>query len=98
MCVDFIYKREPLLSYEQKKFVSIIDLGTWGALYAEGWDLKLISQKEAAKEVKLYVNHQRIYPLGNGNIEELMDAAEPVFKAIPLTEDKGQYGCCRNSS
>ncbi len=83
---------EPLLPYEQKKFVSIIDLGVWGALYAEGWDLKLISQGEAAKAVKLFVNHQRIYPLENGNLTELMEAAEPVFKAIPLTEGKGQYG------
>lgn len=83
---------EPLVPYEQRKYVSIIDLGAWGAVYAEGWEGKIISQGEAAREIKHYINHQRISPLVDGNVEELMEAAEPVFKAIPLTEGKGQYG------
>ncbi len=72
----------PLLSYVQKTFVSIIDLGAFGALYAEGWDLQLKKQGPDAKAIKHFVNHQRIYPITNGDMATLMDAAEPLFKAM----------------
>jgi NADH dehydrogenase len=77
---------QPLIPYEQKKFVSIIDLGSWGAVYAEGWEQRLVSQKNDAKELKLYVNHNRILPLTSGNIDELLHEAAPVFRAMPMTE------------
>ncbi|MFA6058551.1 MAG: FAD-dependent oxidoreductase [Taibaiella sp.] len=77
---------QPLIPYEQKKFVSIIDLGSWGAVYAEGWEQHLVSQQQEAKELKLYVNHNRILPLTSGNIDELLYEAAPVFRAMPMTE------------
>lgn len=77
---------EPLIPYEQTKWVTILDLGTWGALYAEGWEQHLVSQGQEAKELKLFVNHKRISPLTSGNIDELLYEAAPVFRPMPLTE------------
>ncbi len=69
--------------YEQIKFVTSIDLGSWGALYAEGWDQRIVAVKEAAKEIKLFINHDRIYPPSiEDNLEKLLQAAEPIFKSI----------------
>ena len=51
-----------ILMYEQPKYVTSLDLGSWGAVYAEGWDQCVIKTKEAAKEIKLFINHDRIYP------------------------------------
>jgi len=75
----------PALMYEQPKFVTSIDLGSWGALYAEGWDQHIVQIKESAKKIKLFINHDRIYPpsLNNG-IDDLLAAAEPAFKEIKI--------------
>lgn len=71
-----------LLMYEQLKYVTCLDLGSWGALYAEGWDQQVIHIKEPAKKIKLFINHNRIYPPGAGDINKLLTAAEPTFKAM----------------
>lgn len=74
-----------LAMYEQPKFVTSIDLGSWGALYSEGWDQQVVEIKEAAKKIKLFINLDRIYPpsVDNG-VEKLLEAAEPAFKPIEL--------------
>lgn len=71
-----------LLMYEQLKYVTCLDLGSWGALYTEGWNQEVIHVKEAAKKIKLFINHDRIYPPAAGDINKLLTAAEPVFKAM----------------
>ena len=77
---------EKLMMYEQPKFVTCIDLGSWGALYAEGWNQKIVSVKEEAKRIKLFINHDRIYPpnIQDCGVSGLLDAADPVFKPIKL--------------
>lgn len=77
---------EKLLMYEQPKYVTCIDLGSWGALYAEGWDQKVISVKKEAKIIKIFINHDRIYPpsIKDCGISGLLEAADPVFKPIKL--------------
>lgn len=74
---------EALIPYEQKKFVVSIDLGSWGALYAEGWEQKVLEQGKAAKKIKFWINHERIYPPTDGNMETLLYVAAPVFREIP---------------
>ncbi len=73
------------LMYEQPKFVTSIDLGSWGALYAEGWDQHIVKIKESAKKIKIFINQDRIYPpsLEHG-IDNLLAAAEPTFKEIKI--------------
>ena len=81
--ISDLFNEEPLM-YEQLKFVTSIDLGSWGALYAEGWDQHIVSIKKPAKEIKLFINHDRIYPpdINEHGIKQLLDAAEPAFRAI----------------
>lgn len=81
-----LFEKE-LLMYEQPKYVTSLDLGSWGALYAEGWEQRLVKTKEAAKEIKLFINHERIYPpFADKDMELFLKAAEPAFKAIKTEE------------
>lgn len=74
---------EPLTPYEQLKFVTSIDLGSWGALYAEGWDQRIVEVKAPAKKIKLFINHERIYPpTVQAGVDQLLEAAAPVFKSM----------------
>jgi NADH dehydrogenase len=74
---------EPMLDYRQEQYVTILDLGSWGALYMEGWDRKVVSEGAAAKKTKIDVNHQRIYPPLTENANDLFNAAVPVIQAVP---------------
>lgn len=86
---------KPLLIYRQEKYVTCLDLGRAGALYSEGWDRQVISQGLAAKKIKLYINQERIYPPLNENAEDLLEAANPVFKPLSKEvahgKDKNKY-------
>jgi len=77
---------EPLMPYEQRKFVVSLDLGSWGALYAEGWDQRVLEQGDAAKKIKLWINHERIYPPTDGDMENILHIAAPIFREIPAGE------------
>ncbi|WP_460060695.1 NAD(P)/FAD-dependent oxidoreductase [Pseudomonas sp. S2_A05] len=48
--------------YRQPKYVTCLDLGTWGAVYTEGWDRQLKLVKAEAKELKTQINTVWIYP------------------------------------
>lgn len=77
---------DELLMYEQHKYVTSLDLGSWGALYTEGWDQEIVSIQDEAKKIKLFINHERIYPpkIEDKGIDDLLKAAEPAFKPIKL--------------
>lgn len=75
-----LFEKE-LLIYEQPTFVTCLDLGSWGAIYSEGWDQQVVSIREAAKKIKLFINHKRIYPPSD-NLNDLLEAAEPKFKPL----------------
>ncbi|MDF1759795.1 MAG: FAD-dependent oxidoreductase [Coxiellaceae bacterium] len=75
---------EPLVDYDQPWFVTCFDLGSGGAIYAETWDSQVRDTEKAAKAIKLYINHDRIYPPTKDGRESLLAAGEPVFKVIPL--------------
>jgi NADH dehydrogenase len=64
-------------------YVTVLDLGAWGALYTVGWDRKVRTTGLAAKTTKLTINHQRIYPPRNGNRADLLAAAAPTLQAPP---------------
>ncbi len=76
----------PLLPLAIDWYVTVLDLGTWGALYTEEWDRRVVSQGLAAKGTKQVINRQRIYPPLNGNAEEILAAAAPVVQARPATQ------------
>ena len=64
--------------YRQPKYVTCLDLGTWGAVFTEGWDRQLKLVKEEAKELKTQINTQWIYPPAADRATALA-AADPMI-------------------
>jgi NADH dehydrogenase len=64
-------------------YVTILDLGAWGAVYTEGWDRKVATTGAAAKVTKRLINSQRIYPPRSGDPAEILAGGAPVIQAPP---------------
>ena len=64
-------------------YVTVLDLGPWGALYTEGWDRHVVATGEAAKQTKQVINCQRIYPPLTRDRREILAAAAPVVQRPP---------------
>ena len=52
----------PLRPYRQPGYTSTLDLGTFGAVFTEGWDRKLVNHGPEAKKRKRWINEELIYP------------------------------------
>ncbi len=76
---------EPMLRLDIDWYVTVLDLGAWGALYTEGWDRKVRTTGAAAKTTKQTINRIRIYPPRNGSRADLFAAAAPSVQAPPKT-------------
>ncbi|WFU26360.1 NAD(P)/FAD-dependent oxidoreductase [Bradyrhizobium sp. CB1717] len=76
---------EPMLPLRIDWYVTVLDLGGWGALYTEGWDREVRTTGAAAKATKQAINCKRIYPPLTGSKEELFAAAAPTVQAPPPT-------------
>jgi NADH dehydrogenase FAD-containing subunit len=75
----------PMLPLGIAWYVTVLDLGSWGAVYTEGWDRHVVTKGEAAKKTKQVINCQRIYPPLTGNRQEILAAAAPVVQVPPAT-------------
>jgi NADH:ubiquinone reductase (H+-translocating) len=78
----------PLLPLHIDWYVTVLDLGSWGALYTVGWDRQVKTSGAAAKATKQTINRQRIYPPLNGSRADLLAAAAPSVQAPPVTRAK----------
>ncbi|WP_420970369.1 NAD(P)/FAD-dependent oxidoreductase [Bradyrhizobium sp. B120] len=76
---------EKLLPLNIDWYVTVLDLGTWGALYTTGWDREVHTTGAAAKLTKQTINQQRIYPPQSGDRAELLAAAAPTIQTAPPT-------------
>jgi NADH dehydrogenase len=76
----------PMLPLRIDWYVTVLDLGRWGALYTEGWDREVRSTGQSAKATKQTINHQRIYPPLTRRKEDLFAAAAPTVQAPPATK------------
>ena len=76
---------EPMLPLDIDWYVTVLDLGAWGALYTEGWDREVRTTGAAAKTTKQTINRLRIYPPRNGSRADLFAAAAPSVQAPPRT-------------
>jgi len=72
----------PMLPLHIAWYVTVLDLGPWGAVYTEGWDRQVVTTGGAAKQTKQVINCQRIYPPLTGNRQEIL-AAAPVVQRPP---------------
>jgi NADH dehydrogenase len=77
---------EPMLPLRIGWYVTVLDLGSYGAVYTEGWDRRLVLKGDAAKRVKQTINCQRIYPPRSGDCRAILDAAAPVVQAPPAMQ------------
>jgi NADH:ubiquinone reductase (H+-translocating) len=73
----------PMLGLRIDWYVTVLDLGTWGALYTVGWDRRVLSTRHPAKVTKETINHKRIYPPRTGERADILAAAAPVVQAPP---------------
>ena len=73
----------PLLTLHIASYVTVLDLGPWGAVYTEGWDRHVVTKGKAAKKTKQIINCQRIYPPLTRNRQEILAAAAPIVQAPP---------------
>lgn len=72
---------QPMLPLMIDWYVTVLDLGSWGALYTVGWDRQVHATGAAAKLTKETINHKRIYPPHNAGRAALFDAAAPIIQA-----------------
>jgi NADH dehydrogenase len=75
----------PMLPLRISWYVTVLDLGRWGAVYTEGWDRHVVTRGEAAKKTKQVINCQRIYPPLNRNRADILAAAAPTIQQPPAT-------------
>lgn len=76
---------QPLLPLQIERYVTVMDLGEWGALYTEGRDRRLVASGPQVKQTKQTINRQRIYPPRTGRRNDILDDAAPVLQAAPKT-------------
>lgn len=72
----------PLHPYSQPKYVTCVDLGSWGALYTEGWDPQISLMREDAKSLKRELTTKLIYPPAPDR-EAAFAVANPDFVIVP---------------
>jgi NADH:ubiquinone reductase (H+-translocating) len=73
----------PMIALRIPWYVTVLDLGTWGALYTVGWDRQLLSSGQNTKVIKQTINHKRIYPPRTGTRKDTFAAAAPIVQAPP---------------
>jgi NADH dehydrogenase len=73
----------PMLPLAIDWYVTVLDLGAWGAVYTEGWERRVVAQGAQAKRVKQTINCQRIYPPLSRDRRAILDAAAPVVQRPP---------------
>jgi NADH dehydrogenase len=76
----------PMLPLEIEWYVTVLDLGAWGALYTEGWDRHVVTTGMAAKQTKQVINRERIYPPLSGDPAALLAAAAPIVQSPPARQ------------
>jgi NADH dehydrogenase len=80
----------PMLPLHIDWYVTVLDLGSWGALYTTGWDRQVKTSGAAAKLTKQTINQKRIYPPLNGSRADLLAAAAPSVQAPPPTRARAE--------
>jgi NADH dehydrogenase len=72
----------PLHAYSQPKYVTCLDLGSWGALYTEGWDRQISLTGKEGKNLKREINTKWIYPPA-ADRKAVFAIANPDYVIVP---------------
>ena len=73
----------PMLPLQIDWYVTVLDLGPWGALYTHGWNRRVVAVGPPAKQTKELINCVRIYPPLTKNPLEILEAARPTVQSPP---------------
>jgi NADH dehydrogenase len=66
------------LRYQQRLYLTCLDLGAWGALVTCGFDRnRILAIRDDAKPIKRFINTSAIYPPLDGKASSLLRAAAP---------------------
>jgi NADH dehydrogenase len=68
--------------YSQPKYVTCLDMGSWGALYTEGWDRQIRLTGAEGKALKRQINTEWIYP-PQPDRDTVFAYADPGFVIVP---------------
>lgn len=72
------------VSFAAPDYVTILDLGPFGALYTAGWERgTVVATGAEAKATKQMINGARIYPPRNASRDAILAAAAPAIQARP---------------
>jgi NADH:quinone reductase (non-electrogenic) len=71
-----------LHAYSQPKYVTCLDLGSWGALYTEGWDRQVRLTRKEGKDLKREINTKWIYPPA-ADQKAVFAIANPDYVIVP---------------
>jgi NADH dehydrogenase len=83
---DLAGRPDLCLRFSAPDYVTVLDLGPWGAVYTSGWDRgRLVADGAAAKATKRLINGSRIYPPLTRDRAAILAAAAPVIQARPAT-------------
>jgi NADH dehydrogenase len=73
----------PMLPLRIEWYVTVLDLGPWGAVYTQSWDRAVASIGEEAKRTKQTINCVRIYPPLSKDRRTILEAAAPLVQIPP---------------
>jgi NADH dehydrogenase len=81
---DLLGREAERLPFSAPDYVTVLDLGPWGAVYTAGWDrARVVASGPEAKAVKQAINARRIYPPAAGGRQAILEAAAPVVQQAP---------------
>ena len=61
------------INYEQRRYVTCLDLGRSGAVFTTGWDREVAMSGDEAKVIKRKINTEVIYPPIDASLETLLE-------------------------
>lgn len=67
--------------YRQVNYVTCLDLGSWGAVYTEGWEQRVKSVRDEGKKIKVAITNELIYPPAADRAVAFA-AADPLAKFV----------------
>jgi NADH dehydrogenase len=83
---DLVGRADDRVPFAAPDYVTVVDLGPFGALYTAGWERGTVVAKGAdAKLTKQTINGVRIYPPRHAGCDAIFAAAVPTIQARPAT-------------
>jgi NADH dehydrogenase len=81
---DLAGRPDDRVPFTAPDYVTVLDLGPFGALYTTGWERDTVVAKGAeAKAIKHMINSTRIYPPRNASRDAILAAAAPTIQTRP---------------